>query len=303
VSRKTTQEEFEKKVKELGEGKYKVIGKYINNKEKVKILHLECNRTYFVSPVKFYAGRRCSHCFKNKRKTTEEFYSEVKELGKGEYELVGKYNGNNKHCKIKHLNCGSIYNVTPANFIQGYRCPECSHNKRKTTEQFKEEVRTLTNNEYELIGIYKNNKTKTEILHKKCNSVFLMRPNDFITGHRCPICATLPHDSIGIRKIKKWLDKNEFYYEEEYSFPDCKYKNKLLFDFCLFDENDRPVLLIEYDGKQHFQPTFGNEKKFKEQQIRDKIKNEYCSKNGLKLIRINYKQLEQIEDILEENIN
>lgn len=302
MSRKITQDEFEKRVEEQGNGQYIVKGTYINNKHKIKLLHTVCNQEYLVAPVKFFSGRRCPNCAKNKKKTTEIFYNEVRELGKSEYELVGEYYGNQKHCKIKHLLCGNIYNVSPANFIQGYRCPHCSHNKQKDTNTFKNEVAKLTNNEYSLLGEYKNNKTKTKILHNKCSNTFLMRPNDFITGHRCPHCAALPHDSIGIQKIQEWLENKNYYYQKEFSFNDCRYKNRLLFDFCLFNENDSPAILIEYDGKQHFQPTFGDEIKFKEQQKRDKIKNEYCSKNNLILLRISYKQLNKINEILESNI-
>ena len=48
--------------------------------------------------------------------------------------------------------------------------------------------------------------------------------------------------------------------------------------------------IIEYDGKQHFEPIKGRggEEKFKKIQIYDEIKNKYCKDNGIKMIRIPY---------------
>ena len=65
--------------------------------------------------------------------------------------------------------------------------------------------------------------------------------------------------------------------------------------------------LVEYDGEAHDKPiSFGckdkNEilKRFKQTKIRDTIKNEYCEKNNIPLIRIHYTKFNEIENILEE---
>jgi hypothetical protein len=44
---------------------------------------------------------------------------------------------------------------------------------------------------------------------------------------------------------------------------------------------------IEYDGQQHHVPVWGEEG-FEKVKRNDKIKNQYCKKNGIKLIRIPY---------------
>jgi hypothetical protein len=43
-------------------------------------------------------------------------------------------------------------------------------------------------------------------------------------------------------------------------------------------------------------------KKFKETQKNDEIKNNFCKTNNIKLIRISYKEIKKIENILEEEI-
>lgn len=73
------------------------------------------------------------------------------------------------------------------------------------------------------------------------------------------------------------------------------------FDFYLPQYNT----LIEYDGKQHFEPIefFGGEEKFNKLQENDKIKNEYCKNNKIPLIRISYKnQKREIETTLDKII-
>lgn len=49
-------------------------------------------------------------------------------------------------------------------------------------------------------------------------------------------------------------------------------------------------IAIEYQGKQHFEPVeiFGGEEHFKNQVVRDKLKQELSRKNGVTLIYINY---------------
>ena len=74
------------------------------------------------------------------------------------------------------------------------------------------------------------------------------------------------------------------------------------FDFYLLDYN----LIIEYDGIEHFEPVnFGSEtmtpkEAFEYVQRHDKIKNEYCERNNIGIIRIGYKENleERMEDIL-----
>lgn len=101
--------------------------------------------------------------------------------------------------------------------------------------------------------------------------------------------------SKGERLVKENLDKLNIQYIEQKTFEEC-YDNYLLrFDFYLPDYN----CCIEYDGKQHFEPIeyFGGEEKFKDQQQKDNIKNEYCKNNNIKLIRIPYTDYSILNEI------
>jgi very-short-patch-repair endonuclease len=79
---------------------------------------------------------------------------------------------------------------------------------------------------------------------------------------------------------------------ESLGFQVNKGKNRKLLDgkeidLIVEDTN----ICIEYDGEQHFMHVsiYGGEEKFKQQQINDRIKNKYCEKNGIELLRISYK--------------
>ena len=96
-------------------------------------------------------------------------------------------------------------------------------------------------------------------------------------------------ESLPEYKIRKWLERENIKYEKEYTFEDCKDKYVLRFDFAVFNDIGELLLLIEYDGLQHFEAIecFGGEKAFKKIQKRDKIKDKFCDENNIRLIRIN----------------
>jgi hypothetical protein len=109
-------------------------------------------------------------------------------------------------------------------------------------------------------------------------------------GNGCPLC----NESVGEKKIKNILDTLGINYEVQKRFEDCKHKRTLPFDFYLPNNN----MLIEYDGIQHFKSIeiFGGSDGLKQTEKRDKIKNEYATKNNIHLLRIPYTKFDSIED-------
>jgi hypothetical protein len=71
----------------------------------------------------------------------------------------------------------------------------------------------------------------------------------------------------------------------------------LRFDFAIM-ENNNLKMLIEYDGKQHFEIAFDDEKSFTRTQIHDKMKNDFTKENDIPLCRIPYTEYERIPDII-----
>jgi len=97
--------------------------------------------------------------------------------------------------------------------------------------------------------------------------------------------------SYGSQKVQSFLDKYSIKYKKEKTFPKCKNKKVLKFDFYLVNYN----ICIEYDGEQHFKPN-----KLIGVKIHDEIKNKYCLDNNIILLRISYTEQKNIENILKD---
>lgn len=111
-----------------------------------------------------------------------------------------------------------------------------------------------------------------------------------ISIKQCPNCAKY---YTGEKQISDFLLKFGIEYIREYTFDECKDKNKLRFDFYLPDYNT----CIEFDGLQHFEQRKGWTD-LKLIQYHDKIKTDYCNKNKIILIRVPYWEQENLNCFL-----
>ena len=125
------------------------------------------------------------------------------------------------------------------------------------------------------------------IIGCKKHGDFSQVTREHLRGSGCPKCKT----SKGENMIIDYLDVNNIPYIPQKKFDGCIYKTRLPFDFYFPDKN----LCIEYDGIQHFMSIegWGGEDEFKLRKKKDKIKNEFCQENNIRLERIKYD-----EDIL-----
>ncbi len=107
--------------------------------------------------------------------------------------------------------------------------------------------------------------------------------------------------SSGELRIERYLIENKIKYTEQKTFDTCKNLALLKYDFYLEEYN----ILIEYDGKQHFEPTtlYGGENGFKKRLYLDNLKNEWANNNNIKLLRIPYYNFSKIETILYDYLN
>lgn len=223
-----------------------------------------------------------------RRKTTEEFKKEVYDLEKDNYAVLGNYTTCGNKILMKHNECGYEYEVTPTRFISGNRCPKCSKRLKKTTESFKQEVKQLRNNEYTVLGEYITNKTKILMRHNKCGYEYEVTPNNFISKQQCcPNCVKNSKVSKGVKQIERFLLENNIEYKTEFKIEGCKDKRLLPFDFCINIDNDN-FILIEYDGKQHFNGWNDDPETLNINMKHDNIKNSFCKSNNIPLYRIKY---------------
>ena len=110
-------------------------------------------------------------------------------------------------------------------------------------------------------------------------------------------------------QIANYLERLGVRYKVQYTFKGCRDKGLLPFDFAIIDERGKVLMLIEYDGEQHSQPVnFNGEgkrnaiKNFEKTKKHDRIKNNFCKKRGIKLIRIDYTERKDLYKIIKREL-
>lgn len=120
-----------------------------------------------------------------------------------------------------------------------------------------------------------------------CGNLFYELPAKVNNRHTTSCGCRI--QSFGESYIKSLLEDMEVSFIPQYTFDNCKDVYVLRFDFAIFDD-EQLIGLIEYDGKQHFEPIefFGGLEGFEKTQRRDQIKNAYCKSNNISLLRLPY---------------
>ena len=284
---KKTDAQFKKEIYDLVGNEYTFLDSYVNNKTKLRVKHNKCGNVYKVRPNRFLRGDRCVYCSKFK-KTDAQFKKEVYGLVGDEYTFLDPYVNYHTKIRVKHNKCGNIYGVRPSDFIRGSRCSYCVQLKlvdklTKTNQQFKQEVFNLVGNEYTFLEPYVNAQSKIKIKHNKCGNTYEVRPTDFLDHQtRCPYCNSPKGEAL----ITKILDMLNIKYEYQKTFSDLKDVQLLSYDFYIPSQS----ILIEYQGRQHYEPVdcFGGNDKFVVQQKHDKMKSDYAKDHGYHLIAVPY---------------
>jgi len=174
-------------------------------------------------------------------------------------------------------------------------------NRRLTTQEFIHKARNVHGDRFNYSKTdYVNSSTNVIIICNDHNVDFFQTPTNHLSGwFGCPHCTyKKTRISKGEHIIKEFLEKNKIKYVFQKRFDDCKHQKTLRFDFWLPEF----MTLIEYDGEQHFISVdhWGGKQGLEERQIKDKIKNDYVSENGINLLRIPYTEINNISDILND---
>lgn len=255
--------------------------------------------------------RQCNECgissqLEKQSLSIEEVVKYVKE--QSECNLLSDVYINSKS-KLEFLcSCGTTFKKSFEKFKKSSMCKKCSYNQISLSQTF----------DYSYIKNYielKNCKLKSEEYNGcyntlevicKCGEIYLVSFNSFKNENqiRCKKCSNKM--SKGEIFIEEYLIKNKFNYIYQYGFQDLKANNDrhlLKFDFAVFLDNSL-LCLIEFDGKQHKSPVeyFGGIESYEVLRNNDKKKNDYCSINNIKLIRIPYEEMSNIEQILNNSL-
>jgi hypothetical protein len=207
----------------------------------------------------------------------------------------------NKRDSIK-LICDKhgVFETLPSRHIRGAGCPTCAIEcRKKKQDDFINEARAIHGQKYDYSEVsYQNYETKV-VIRCPIHGEFLQSPSKHLSGHGCLICR----ESHGEKSIAKWLDSHNIKYEREKSFNDCVSPltgSKLRFDFYIPERNT----CIEFDGEQHFiHRTTGIFKGTIDKiRIRDLAKDCFCSKREIRLLRIPFLKIGNVNKILDKEL-
>jgi len=254
---------------------------YIQSKSKVKIICPE-HGAFEQTPIEHMRGKGCKYCSGNIKLTTNKFVDAAQSIHKNKYDYSKTTYKNNKTKILIICPEHGEFKQRPDSHLSGKGCIKCSGKCQLTTEEFIDKAIEKHGDTYDYSKVnYEKTDKKVEIICPQ-HGVFMQKPNHHLLGSGCPKCNL----SKGELLISKILDRHNINYESQKTFPGCKDKRLLHFDFYLPDKN----ICIEYDGEQHFKAFdyFGGAIKLEKTKNRDKIKTEYCYKNNIRLLRIRY---------------
>lgn len=215
-----------------------------------------------------------------------------------------EYKNSHQNILCKCKKCNYEWEATPTSLLRAkIGCPKCVNKNtgnrcRKLKKEFVRELYKVNKN-INVLGEYIN--YGTDILCE-CNIhhiKFYSKPVHLLRGHsKCSKCSS--HISHGEQQLCKILDDWNITYETQKRFDDCRDIFPLPFDVYLHDYD----IVIEYDGEGHYtqinrsKDMEQNKMKFDDCKKHDKMKNEYCKKNKIPLIRIPYWEKDDMESFL-----
>jgi hypothetical protein len=278
---------------------------YIDSQTKVKII---CSKhgVFEKTPNKFLMGQECLICSKEKksdklRNNVEDIKTKSNIIHNNmyDYSLV-EYVSAHKKVKIICPIHGVFEQSIHAHVNKKRGCSLCGAKKSiigrtLSKEDFVKNANIVHNNKYDYSLVdYKSSISKVSIICPE-HGIFKQKPNIHVSSKcGCPVC----NFSKGELEIKKWLEENNISYEQQKIFSDCKNIRSLRFDFFLPEHK----ICIEYNGRQHYQPVWG-EKELKRITLTDNIKKNYCIDKNILLIEIKYNDdlIGELEDRILRN--
>lgn len=305
-----------------------LVSAFDGTKKKIEIKCSHCNKNYTCTFHSFRQGRRCS-CqlviVRNKnpnlvrRRITYEIFEEL--LKEENYKMKTRKEelGDNFNYRTNVVTiCPNDHEYST--YYDNYknrrrRCPECKY------EKIANDFKLLMIDAKELAkkaGLillsddYKNMKSeiKVKCINKGHVTITTLDSLKF-KDTTCKECHQSKGEVLVNEVLTSFKNEKKFYdFISEFRMFNCRNIRPLPFDFAIFLKeenitNKNPDGLIEYDGLgTHFEPTMidlCNDKNYLEKnKERDMIKTKFCYDNTIPLLRIDYKNFNNIEKLVIE---
>lgn len=302
-----TNEEYEAEVLEKGNGDYVVLERYVTSKTPILMEHKTCGNQWRIRPNDYLRGKGCPVCGRKRaqlktRKTNEDYKEKIKDIKK-QFEQLTEYTKADDKIKFRHKTCGKVFDIRAIDFARRKRCPHCSlgrmgHDRRLTHDEFLKSLSKDVISKLDIISTYVNSRTLIKTKNKSCGHINSFKPYDLrMRYNNCAHCSS----SRGERKLFNKLVEEGVNFIKEYPVKILEDRTAFRFDFAILNEEGNVILLIEFDGEQHFRPIegWGGMEAYQYVRKNDMIKNKYCRDNQIRLLRIHYEDIGNINKIIE----
>lgn len=259
---------------------------------------------FWQRPSGHLVGKGCERCARElphyNQMSTKEFISKATKLygDKYDYSKVVYV----KSCRKIAIGCRvhGFFEQTPNNHLAGYECIRCTNeasgiSRRSTVAEFAQKARKVHGDKYDYSKVdYVGANTKINIVCP-LHGLFSQMPSAHLSSRGCPVCR----ESRGERAVALFLKNRGIFYERQKVFDKCRHKRTVRFDFYVPGRNT----CIEYDGRQHFFPSeyFGGIDAFNYLKKIDAIKDSFCARSGIGLVRIAYNwKSSKVDAVLEK---
>lgn len=254
-------------------------------------------------------GKRCPTCIKEEKerglliKVDPELYGSLdmskNPVGSCDNVQSGCHEKRWFHCRANPEH-PSFERAVRDMFHGTAKCPHCKWEERFEPNVDEETKKTLDREKsYESIAASIAAGSKRRIFYWFCDHVehdsYPATSMERLVGlKRCPVChpkATNESDfSVAVKVELFTLTEKPWTTEKQ--FPELRFTNALKFDFYLSAGNKfcKEPIVVETDGRQHFEgKSFDSSyEDYPATCIRDRIKNYFCKRHGIHLLRIGY---------------
>jgi hypothetical protein len=296
--KKQTTEEFRKKVYDKFGDQVKIISDYNGGTDPISFIyhcndHGDVRKTMNAKNILAKSFSPCGACSSNlkssvsckNKKDHVYFFKRLRNLckSKGGNLISPKW----KTAKSTYeIDCGvknhpNFFTTADCLFSKSQWCPYCSGRKGNFEEEI---IEILRSKNYELLSPYQKSTLSVSVKCNIDNYEWDITPTNIKKGRGCPVC-NLPFSE---KVVYDYLKNHDYNFKIQYSFDDLKGKNKqpLKFDFVVFGSNGGILSLIEIDDVEH-QYDHKSTRRIAAKH-RDEIKDAYCRRKGIALLRVNY---------------
>ena len=302
MTKRLTTSEFIKRVNQKCGNQFTVLSDYHDMHSKVKI---RCNKCGWNGEMlagnllRHNCGSKCPN-HEHRQFDSSSFQKAIDKKQDGQYALLSEYTGFKTKVKVRCNICKKEFYVWPKELLRQRMGKNCkhqysNHRSKLNFEQASKRLDKISDGEIKLVN-FSNMASLATFEHRKCGNVWKATANEvFNSSTGCPACSS----SKGEKKVVEYLKENKILFKPQFTFPNCKDKRMLPFDFAVFNRDGSLNSLIEYQGCQHFMDLSQYKKKKKglfskkailSVQKHDAMKLSFCQKHGIKLIYINHPQ-------------